>query len=154
ARLAVLSEAAEEWTQHVANWSRMLRARNSGSSETVPPDRNDEYGFYQLLFGAWPAEFSTASALGPGTLDAFRSRLERAMVKSMREAGIQTNWASPNAGYEDAVLSFIRYALDTSRTNPFLESFTALQSRLAPLGMRNSLVQTVLKLTVPGVPDI
>ena len=52
------------------------------------------------------------------------------------------------------MLAFIRYALDTSRTNPFLESFGSFAARFAPLGMRNSLVQAVLKLTVGGVPDI
>jgi maltooligosyltrehalose synthase len=72
----------------------------------------------------------------------------------MREAKNHTTWTAPDAGYENAVLSFVRHALDTSRTNPFLESFVAFQARLAPLGMRNSLVQVVLKLTAPGVPDI
>ena len=74
------------------------------------------------------------------------------MLKAMREAKVHTTWAAPDAAYEDAVLAFIRYALDTSRTNPFLESFASFAARFAPLGMRNSLVQAVLKLTVPGVP--
>jgi (1->4)-alpha-D-glucan 1-alpha-D-glucosylmutase len=152
ARLAVLSEVAEEWTRHVAAWSRILRARSSGSGDDAPPDRNDEYAFYQLLLGAWPAGLCTA--VDAVEIDAFRLRLEGAMVKAMREAKIHTTWAAPDAGYENAVLSFIRHALDASRTNPFLESFVAFQARLAPLGMRNSLVQVVLKLTAPGVPDI
>ena len=39
-------------------------------------------------------------------------------------------------------------------SNPFLESFSEFVAKIAPLGVWNSLVQTVLKLTVPGVPDI
>lgn len=153
ARLAVLSEIPDDWAQHVALWSRMLRARNAGNADEVPPDRNDEYAFYQLLLGVWPARLS-AGQLDPGEVDAFRQRIEGAMTKAMREAKVHTTWAAPNAAYEDAVLEFIGYALDTSRTNPFLESFSAFQQRVATLGALNSLIQVVLKLTAPGVPDI
>jgi (1->4)-alpha-D-glucan 1-alpha-D-glucosylmutase len=152
ARLSVLSEMPDDWAQQVTLWSRMLRARAAGSSEEAPPDRNDEYVFYQLLLGAWPAELS-AGELDAG-VEAFRQRIEGAMTKAMREAKVHTTWASPNATYEDAVMGFIRYALDTSRTNAFLDSFSGFQRRVATLGAHNSLVQTVLKLTVPGVPDI
>jgi (1->4)-alpha-D-glucan 1-alpha-D-glucosylmutase len=153
ARLAVLAEVPDEWAQQVSLWNRMLRARHAGSSEEVPPDRNDEYAFYQLLLGAWPPDLLRGH-LDPAGIDAFRPRIEGAMLKTMREAKVHTTWAAPNGVYEDAVLGFIRSALDTSRTNVFLDSFSAFVDRVAPLGVRNSLVQTVLKLTVPGIPDI
>jgi len=153
-RLAVLSECAEEWTQRVTAWSRILRAGSSGSPQDTPPDRNDEYAFYQHLLGAWPMELSTGTVPEAAGLDAFRLRIESVMVKAMREAKVHTTWAAPNSVYEEAVLAFIRHALDVSRTNPFLESFVSFQARIAWLGMHNSLVQTVLKLTVPGTPDI
>lgn len=76
------------------------------------------------------------------------------MLKALREAKVHTTWAAPNPTYEDAALDFIRYALDVSRPNAFLDSFAAFAARAAPLGLHNSLVQTVLKMTVPGVPDI
>jgi (1->4)-alpha-D-glucan 1-alpha-D-glucosylmutase len=154
ARLALLGEAAEEWVQQVTAWSRILRARSSGSAEAPPPDRNDEYAFYQLLFAAWPPALATGAKPDSATVEALRERLEVVMVKTMREAAVHTGWAAPDAAYEEAVLAFVRYALDTSRNNPFLDSFAAFAARLAPLGIRNSLVQTVLKLTAPGVPDI
>jgi (1->4)-alpha-D-glucan 1-alpha-D-glucosylmutase len=153
ARLAVLSELAEDWGQQVALWSRMLRARHAATTEDIPPDSNDEYAFYQLVVGAWPPELS-AEPLDQTTLDAFCARIEGAMLKSMREAKVHTSWATPNTAYEDAVLDFVRYALDGRRTNPFLDGLRSFLEQLAPLGAWNSLVQTVLKLTVPGVPDI
>ena len=44
--------------------------------------------------------------------------------------------------------------LDASRTNPFLVEFHSFVMSLARLGAISSLSQLVLKLTVPGVPDI
>jgi (1->4)-alpha-D-glucan 1-alpha-D-glucosylmutase len=153
ARLTILSEMPDEWGEQVTLWSRMLRARGMDSPEDKPPDRNDEYVFYQLLLSSWPAELSTGD-LNAARVDAFRKRIEGALIKAMREAKVHTTWAAPDAAYEEGVMRFIRYALDTSRTNPFLESFSGFQRRVAVLGARKSLVQTVLKLTVPGVPDI
>jgi (1->4)-alpha-D-glucan 1-alpha-D-glucosylmutase len=154
ARLAVLPELAEEWTQQVATWSRLLRAGESGSLTDMPPARNDEYAFYQLMLAAWPAELSHGAVPNAEDADAFRTRVEGAMVKTLREAKLHTTWAAPDAAYEEAVLQFVRNALDVSRSNPFLDAFTSFQSKVAAFGVHNSLVQTVLKLTVPGVPDI
>ena len=76
------------------------------------------------------------------------------MVKSMREAKRHTTWAAPNTAYEEGMLSFVREALDPSRSGTFLDAFLPFQERVARLGFRNSLVQTALKLTLPGMPDI
>ncbi len=152
ARLAVISEIPDEWVRHVQLWSRMLR----GSEEAPgagPRDRNDEYSFYQLLLGAWPAEFGCGH-FEEVTMGVFRSRIEGAMVKSMREAKLHTSWGRPDAAYESAMLDLVRRALDTDRPNAFLSSFVEFHARVAQWGVSNSLVQTVLKLTVPGVPDI
>lgn len=151
ARLAALSEIPDAWTDRVPVWSKMLRARHAGSPEDRPPVRNDEYAFYQLLLGAWPPGLKINDA---AALSVFCHRIEGAMLKATREAKVHTSWAAPNAAYEDGVTDFVRHALDTSRPNPFLQSFNEFKDRLAFLGVRNSLIQTVLKLTVPGVPDI
>src|SRR5204862_112603 len=52
------------------------------------------------------------------------------------------------------MLGFVRDALDTARPNAFLSAFLPFQEHVARLGIRNSLVQTALKLTLPGMPDI
>jgi len=105
------------------------------------------------MLGAWPAELSGTQIPVPEKLHAFSKRVEGAMVKSMREAKLRSSWASPNTAYEDAVLDFVRDALDVSRPNAFLTMFLPFQQKIARLGVRNSLVQTTLKLTSPGMPD-
>jgi (1->4)-alpha-D-glucan 1-alpha-D-glucosylmutase len=154
ARLAVLAEIPDEWARQVHVWSRILRARSGDIEGTAPPDRNDEYLFYQLLLGAWPAELSAVGIPAPEELRSFAERLEGAMVKSIREAKLHSTWASPNTDYEEAMLGFVRDALDISRPNAFLGAFLPFQERVARLGVHNSLVQTTLKLTLPGMPDI
>jgi (1->4)-alpha-D-glucan 1-alpha-D-glucosylmutase len=76
------------------------------------------------------------------------------MVKSLREAKVRSTWAAPDTAYEAATLSFVARALDVSRPNAFLESFRTFLARVALFGAANGLIQSVLKLTVPGVPDI
>ncbi|CAH2598698.1 Malto-oligosyltrehalose synthase [Rhodovastum atsumiense] len=154
ARLAVLSELPEEWARQVQAWSRILRARRGDVEGTAPPDRNDEYLFYQLLLGAWPAELTGVGGLDAGQVGAFVGRMEGAIIKSLREAKLHSTWAAPDAAYEEAMLGFVRDALDVSASDAFLGAFLPFQERVARLGVHNSLVQTVLKLTVPGMPDI
>jgi len=153
ARLAVLSEIPDDWTRHVTLWSRMLRGPEGGTGAADFPDPNDEYAFYQVLLGSWPVELMRDDR-GPEDVAAFRDRITGAMIKAVREAKVHTTWARPDEGYEADVTRFIAHALDTERTNPFLQSFAAFQAMVAALGAKNSLIQTVLKLTVPGVPDI
>jgi (1->4)-alpha-D-glucan 1-alpha-D-glucosylmutase len=109
--------------------------------------------FYQLLVGAWPAELTDAAELDPGAVCAVAERLKGAVMKSVREAKLHSAWGAPNAAYEEALNGFVRAALDVSRPNTFLESFLPFQARIAKLGVTNSLVQTALKLTLPGMPD-
>ncbi len=151
ARLAVLSELPDEWRRQVTSWSRLLRARLGDVEGRAPPDRNDEYMFYQMLVGSWPMDM--LDGLSPTAHDAYRARVESALEKSLREAKRRSSWTAPNAVYEQAMRSFAREALSPDGTS-FLTSFLPFVKRIAALGVENSLVQTVLKLTAPGVPDI
>lgn len=153
ARLALLAEMPDEWGRQIAAWSRILRARRGDLDGTAPPDANDEYLFYQLLLGAWPAELTGIGLPSAEALTAFSQRIEGALVKSMREAKLHSGWAAPDLAYEEAMLGFARDALDPARP-AFLEAFLPFQARIAELGVSNSLTQCLIKLTVPGVPDI
>jgi len=99
-------------------------------------------------------EFIEVGALDAAALGAFAHRVEGALIKSVREAKVHSTWAAPNEAYEEPLKSFLRDCLDASRSNPFLDSLQAFAARIARLGMLNSLAQTLLKLSVPGVPDL
>jgi (1->4)-alpha-D-glucan 1-alpha-D-glucosylmutase len=154
ARLAALSEFAEEWTQQLPVWSRILRGPSVPEAAALSPDRNDEYLLLQLLLGAWPCELLRGDTPDAGQLQAFAERIRNTMVKSMREARVHTGWAFPNAAYEDATLGLIDAALTGNRAGAFLTSFVPFVRQIANCGVDKSLVQTVLKLTSPGVPDL
>jgi (1->4)-alpha-D-glucan 1-alpha-D-glucosylmutase len=153
ARLAAISLLPEEWATRVTGWSRILRARRGDVEGMAPPSGNDEYLFFQNLIATWPAELTGSSSLDQGAVNAYGERLKEATVKSSREARIHTNWSSPNEAYENAVADFISDTLNLERSEAFFASFLPFQERIALFGVHNSLVQTVLKLTCPGVPD-
>jgi (1->4)-alpha-D-glucan 1-alpha-D-glucosylmutase len=153
ARLTALSEFATEWAQQLPVWSRILRGPLSDES-SLKPDRNDEYLLLQLLLGAWPCELLRDEPPDAEQMKSFAERVRNTMVKSMRESRLHTGWAFPNQEYEDAALSLIDLALTGNRASAFLGSFLPFARMVADRGVDKSLVQTVLKLTVPGVPDI
>ena len=73
--------------------------------------------------------------------------------KSLREAKVNTSWINPNAEYEAAFHNFLDAILDRSVSKPFLDDFTPFQAKIATAGIFNSLSQTLLKITSPGLPD-
>jgi (1->4)-alpha-D-glucan 1-alpha-D-glucosylmutase len=147
----MLSEMPREWGRRVAHWVRLNR-RHRGEIDRHPvPDRNVEYLFYQMLVGVWPPGLDPADA---ASLAALGERVDAAMVKSVREGKERSSWSYPNAAYEAGLQRFVRGVLDASRPNPFLADFAGFVAQLARPAAIASLAQLVLKLTVPGVPDI
>ena len=149
ARLAVLSELSGEWRAAVNRWGRRNATRKTMIEGAEAPDRNTEYLFYQAVLGSWPAE-------APGTpgFAEFRERIGAYMEKATREAKEHTSWISPNAPWDEALKQFADWLLDDSRRNAFLGEIGAFAQRIAWFGRFNSLAQTLLKLTAPGIPDI
>ena len=76
------------------------------------------------------------------------------MAKALHEAKINTSWIQPNKEWDAAMQDFVAKILDSSLQNKFLPIFLPVAKEIARLGAINSLTQTLLKLTVPGVPDI
>jgi (1->4)-alpha-D-glucan 1-alpha-D-glucosylmutase len=154
ARLAVLSEMPEEWERQVKSWTRLQRAAIGGAEGDAAPGRSTEYLFYQLLVATWPPDLTLPHEIDSRELAAYAERIRTAMIKACREPKRDSSWVAPNSAYEDAVIAFIDRALDPERSQAFHTMFRPFQEWVARLGLQNSLVQTALKLTSPGVPDI
>jgi len=130
ARLHVLSEIPDLWARTVRRWRRMHQAVRG------PVDGGTEYLIYQTLVGAWPLS---------------EDRLCGFVEKAVREAKLHTSWTDPNREYDEAVLAFCRRLL---AHREFLDELEALVEVVRGTGRVNSLAQTLLKLTAPGVPDL
>jgi len=148
ARIDVLSELPKLWQASLFRWSRLNARRKTLVDSQLAPDRNEEYLLYQTLLGAWPLEEMDDAAYAE-----FQHRVQAYMQKAIREAKVNTSWINPNAAHEEAVASFVGAILDRTRRNPFLRDFRELPRKVAEYGMLNSLAQTLLKITSPGVPD-
>jgi (1->4)-alpha-D-glucan 1-alpha-D-glucosylmutase len=139
ARINVLSEIPGEWRARVTAWERMNRKHRTMVDGAPVPGSNTEYLIYQTLIGAWP-------------IDA--GRLREYMLKAVREAKVHTSWTNPNTRYDEGLARFIEAILDPARSPRFLEDLALFHGRLVPFGILNSLAQTLIKLTAPGVPDL
>ncbi len=153
ARLAALSEFPDLWAEVVTEWGRVLSPAPAEADPDRQPDRNDEYALLQLIVGTCPVEL-LAEPRDPEVLAVYVERLKGAMTKAMREAKVHSTWADPNTTYEAATLAFIDRMLTGERADAFWAAALPFLRRIAELGASNSVVQTVLKLTIPGVPDI
>ena len=152
-RINLLSEIPKLWGQRVRRWATLNRRRKTVANGAMAPDLNDEYLFYQTLVGAWPLEFFDAAELDPQIMEAFCGRMITYMEKAVREAKVHSSWINADEEYEEALKTFIIRVLDVTKANPFLADFQIFHRDIAELGMLNGLAQTVLKLTLPGVPD-
>lgn len=149
ARINVLSEIPNHWHEQALRWRRLNRSKKLLVDREEIPSANDEYLIYQTMIGIWPFKELTADEH-----EALLARIEAYMLKAVREAKQHTSWINPSMPYEDGLSLFIRKILNLSDKNAFLADFLPFQQRVAYWGMFNSLSQILLKLTVPGVPDI
>jgi (1->4)-alpha-D-glucan 1-alpha-D-glucosylmutase len=126
ARLAVLSEIPETWTEFAELFLTV----------TTVPNRLFGYFLAQTLVGAGPIE--------PARMHAYAE-------KAMREASDGTTWSAPDPSYEAAV----HQAVDAAYEDPNLRAaWDKINNLITPPGWSNSLGQKLVQLTMPGVPDV
>lgn len=153
-RIAALSELASDFIDVARHWTDLNRRLKTVVDGDVWPTSNDEYMLYQGMIGMWPLDMTSRKNLTDDGVEDLRNRLKAFMMKAMREAKSMTDWPVPNMPYEDAVMAFIDRILVMDGDNPFLDDFLPFVRTIAGLGALNSLSQTLVKLAVPGVPDI
>jgi len=146
ARINVLSEIPEEWEAQLKKWQEINAPQKDCIEGLDVPTPNDEYFLYQTLLGAFPFNESEYSA--------FIERLKDYVIKAIREAKVNSGWLRPNTAYEEAFINFVDNLLKDSEDNEFLASFRPFQRKIQHYGLFNSLSQTLLKITSPGLPDI
>jgi (1->4)-alpha-D-glucan 1-alpha-D-glucosylmutase len=133
ARISVLSEVPDLWIPVLDRWTK----RDSAVS------LRDQVLLMQSVIGAWP--------LNDAADRAFVDRIAAYMVKAAREAKLSTNWTDPNTSYErglaDAAAQIVKGFAGA-------QDIRAVQEMVDFYGALNSLSQTLLKLTMTGVPDI
>ncbi|WP_043686481.1 malto-oligosyltrehalose synthase [Streptomyces xylophagus] len=126
AALAVLTEVPERWADVLAEVTR--------SGEGVPDA--------QLAWAAWQTVFG----LGPADAE----RVQEALLKHVREAGLYTSWTEQEPPYEEAVAAFVA----AGPCGAPGEHVTALRAALEQHIRANVLGAALLHLTMPGVPDL
>ncbi|MFF5274045.1 malto-oligosyltrehalose synthase [Streptomyces sp. NPDC000133] len=135
ARIAVLSECPDQWSELLAELGR------AAPTPTAPDP--------QLAWQAWQTAFGCA-----GVPAAERAgRFESALLKAVREAGLFTSWTEPDPVYERAVTDFVAAgpAAGTGPARAVLERFAAA---LEPFAQANIAGAALVQLTMPGVPDL
>ena len=137
-RIDVLSEVPRAWQAAVVRWQRLNRRHHATVDGQPAPGPNTEYFLYQTMIGAWPVDVT---------------RLRDYMVKAAREAKQDTSWTNPNTRWDEALVQFVEAVLDETKSAEFLGDFEAFHATIVPFGILNSLAQTLIKITAPGVPD-
>ena len=146
ARINVLSELPDEWSERLKRWAAWNRDRKQEVDGELVPDANEELLLYQTMIGAWPLDEEEAPAFG--------ERLKAYAIKAAREAKLHTSWLDPDEAYERALTEFVEAVLAPSKENEFLPDLLSFQKKVAYSGAMNSLAQLVLKIASPGVPDL
>ncbi|MBF0423828.1 MAG: malto-oligosyltrehalose synthase, partial [Magnetococcales bacterium] len=149
ARINVISEMPESFSRMIKRWNRINRSRKRVLDDLEAPTCNDEYLLYQTLIGTWPLTMPDE-----GELVAYRTRIRQYMIKALRESKEHSSWINVNVEYEEATGSFIDSLLASGDKNSFLSDFLSSMTGIAHHGLLNSLAQTLIKMTSPGVPDI
>ena len=179
ARLAVISERAVWFAEKVAQWQQRARPLRTELEDGQAPSAGDELILFQTLLGSWPLELELVDApdemngdeINVDEIDADKDEHERERVrqeqltryldrlvqwqeKALREAKLRTTWSAPNSDYEAACRQYLTRLLLAEDLRDLREDIAAAALSLAPAGALNSLSQTLLRLTTPGVPDL
>ncbi len=148
ARINVLSENPKEWGEALHRWHQYNQDKKTQLNNRNVPDMNEEYLLYQTLVGTWPLYPMDASAKAQ-----YIDRIDKYMNKALREAKTHTSWININESYEKSVQDFIHKILNLDPSHAFVQDFIQYVRPIMRAGMFNSLSQTLLKMTSPGIPD-
>jgi (1->4)-alpha-D-glucan 1-alpha-D-glucosylmutase len=148
ARLAILSERSAWYAEQVPLWQTLARPLRD---DDQMPSAGDELILYQAILGSWPLALRSDDQ---SALEDYARRLWQWQQKALREAKLQSSWSAANDTYENAVQVFIERLLLSPEGELLRSALGKAAQTLAAPGALNSLAQTLLRMTVPGVPDL
>ncbi|MGW2645204.1 malto-oligosyltrehalose synthase [Streptomyces sp. NPDC001393] len=128
AALAVLTECP-------GRWAELLAEVNRPEEGVGVPDGQLAWAAWQTVFGLGPAE---------------EERVQQALLKHVREAGMYTSWTEQEPPYEEAVAAFVA----AGPCGAPGERVAAFRKALEPHIRANVLGTALVHLTMPGVPDV
>jgi (1->4)-alpha-D-glucan 1-alpha-D-glucosylmutase len=152
ARIVAISEIPDLWRRSLQRWQVANHRWKRMINDLEAPDASEEYLLYQTLLSTWPMQ-PNGEPEAVATPE-YVERIQAYMDKALHEAKINTSWIQSNEEWDAAMRDFVGKILDASPRNKFLPIFLPVAQEIARLGAINSLTQTLLKLTSPGVPDI
>ena len=144
ARLNVLSHLTHQWDRLVMEWQEQNKKFTHTTNNRRFPSLNDEYFIYQSLLGGFPEN---------GQVDeTFIKRTQQFLLKALREAKVETTYNQNDEAYELSCLEFTASILSVEHS--FCNSFIPFLNQVISYASIYSLIQTVIKITAPGIPDI
>lgn len=148
-RLLALSELPEDWARAWDAWRRCAGPHLSRLEDEPAPDVPDQWMFLQAILGAWPLELLEGGE--EAEIHSFRDRLLAYAEKALREGKRHSSWVNVDEAYEGAARKLLSGLVAPG--SDLLDALRPFARRLAHLGMIGGLVRTVLKATLPGIPD-
>lgn len=151
ARMAVISERAQWFAKKALHWRQLAYGIRQQLADGPAPSSADELLLYQILLGSWPLELRVDNRAG---IEAYGERIGKWLEKALREAKLRTSWTDPNSEYESACQQYLRALLLDDECRTLRQDIAQAALEIAPSGALNSLAQTLLRMTTPGVPDL
>ncbi|SEE59341.1 malto-oligosyltrehalose synthase [Pseudomonas migulae] len=148
ARLAVLSERSAWFAWQVPLWQTLARPLRD---DDQMPSAGDELILYQALLGSWPLDLRNDDK---AAYENYTQRVWQWQQKALREAKLQSSWSAPNDAYEHAAHQFLERLLLSPEGERLRAALAKAAMSIAAPGALNGLAQTLLRMTVPGVPDL
>ncbi|MGE8110534.1 malto-oligosyltrehalose synthase [Pseudomonas sp. NPDC086566] len=151
ARLAVLSERGPWFASRVEHWRELAAPLREQLDDGVAPSPGDELLLWQTLLGSWPLALDLHD---DNALRQYAERIRQWQQKALREAKLRSSWSAPNEAYEAACAAYVDGLLLGRENQQLRQSLADAAHLIACPGALNSLVQSLLRMTVPGVPDL
>ena len=151
ARLAVLSERGPWLASRVEHWRELAAPLRQALEDGPAPSPADEMMLLQTLLGSWPLQLDRHDQAALGR---YAERIRQWQQKALREAKLRSAWSAPNEAYEAACAAYIDGLLLERENEQLRNSLAEAAQSIACAGALNGLVQCLLRMTSPGLPDL